>query len=430
LDLPRKLGKYELVEELGRGATSIVYRAHDPFLVREVAVKVVRHRSGERGLNESHDAGAEALRTEALLLGRINHPHIVKVFDVVRDASEHFVVMELVRGGSVEKHCQRGNLLDHAKAVDAIFKCAKALQYMNALGLIHRDIKPANILLTETEDVRLSDLGATLLHEEGGHLDARVGTPFYMSPEQLLGRTLDFRSDMFALGIVLYELLTGEKPFDALNVDDLVYQYAHKKPRAPSSMRPTLPQGVDTVVARMLGTFPSERFSSWEDCLDALFSVPSQRSDHESGAFETASERFRLLRDSPFFVGFSDADLWYVVEIGLFHRIFEGDVLIREDTPGGFFLVILKGQVRITKAEQLIAEIGAGQSVGEISYVLDGRVPRNTTCTAISNGIALRVEDDILRNASAICRSRFEKTFLLTMANWLVTSGSRLVGSG
>jgi serine/threonine protein kinase len=429
--LPRKLGKYELKEVLGRGATSTVYLADDPFLVREVAIKVVHRKgAGEAGLAETHDPGAESLRTEAMLLGRINHPHIVKVYDVVRDAGEHYVVMELVRGGSVEKHCRRGNLLDYPKVLDAIFKCAKALQYMNALGMIHRDIKPANILLTETEDVRLSDLGATLLSEEGGQLDARVGTPFYMSPEQLLGRALDFRSDMFALGIVFYELLTGEKPFDALNVDELIFQYAQKKPRAPSTMRPILPPDVDAVVARMLGALPSERYASWDECLEALFSVPTRRDEFDSSGFSSASERFRLLRESPFFAGFSDADLWYVVEIGLFHRIFEGDVLIREDTPGGFFLVILKGSVRVTKAERFIAEVTAGQSIGEISYVLEGRVPRNTTCTALANGIALRVEDEVLRNASAICRSRFEKTFLQMMANWLVTTDSRLVSPG
>ncbi len=425
--LPRKLGKYVLKRELGSGATSTVYLADDPFHVREVAVKVVRWQSSEATERDLADA---ALRTEAMLLGKLNHPHIVKVFDVVNDGEDHYVVMELVGGGSMERYTRRGYLLEYPKAVDAVFKCAKALQYMNGLGLIHRDIKPANILLTVLGDVRLSDLGATLLSSDDSSTSLNAGTPFYMSPEQLLERPLEFRSDMFSLGVVFYELLTGEKPFDALNVNQLIFQYVHEKPTPPSAMRPSLPTEVDAVVMRMLGCLPSERFDDWDDCLDAISAIPASRADHAASiGFASASEKFRLLRESPFFAAFSDADLWYVVEIGRFVRMHAEEVLIREGDPGGFFLILLTGQVRISKAGRLIDMVSEGTSLGEISYVLEGRVQRNTTCVAGKEGIALRIEDSVLRAASEICRSRFEKTFLRAMASWLVEADQRIAGA-
>ncbi|MBL8519921.1 MAG: protein kinase [Betaproteobacteria bacterium] len=425
-DLPRKLGKYVLKRELGSGATSTVYLADDPFHVREVAVKVIRWQADGSSERDLADA---SLRTEAMLLGKLNHPHIVKVFDVVNDGEGHYVVMELVGGGSMERYTRRGYLLEFPKAVDAVFKCAKALQYMNGLGLIHRDIKPANILLTLLGDVRLSDLGATLLSGDEGQHSLNAGTPFYMSPEQLLERPLEFRSDMFSLGVVFYELLTGEKPFDALNVNELIFQYVHHTPRPPSTLRPSLPVEVDAVVSRMLGCLPSERYADWEDCLDALSAIPAHHTDLASSiGYASAAEKFRLLRDSPFFRAFSDADLWYVVEIGRFMRIHADEVLIREGDPGGFFLIVLSGMVRISKAGRTIDVIADGTSLGEISYVLEGRVRRNTTCTAEKDGIVLRIEDAVLRGASDICRSRFEKTFLHAMASWLVEADQRLAG--
>ncbi|MEP7155287.1 MAG: serine/threonine-protein kinase [Betaproteobacteria bacterium] len=431
--LPRKLGKYTLLRVLGSGATSTVYLAEDPFHRRDVAVKVVGRKADKKPgeIEERYDPadlGNLGLRTEAALLGKLNHPHIVRIFDVIEDGDDHYVVMEFVGGGTMEKHTSRGTLLDYESAMDTIFKCGKALEYMNALGLVHRDIKPANILITESGDVRLSDLGATLIAAREGQVETGIGTPFYMSPEQLLGHGLDFRSDMFSLGVVFYELLTGEKPFDGDNMQQLMYQIFESRPRPPSEIRPSIPPALDPIIARMMGKMPSARFASWRECLDALTSVtpaaPGQGRQEINLA--SASERFQLLRESPFFKLFSDADLWYVLEVGEFKRIQQGDVLIREGEVGDCFYVLLSGQVRVSKQGRLIDLVTSGMSMGEISYVLEGRVPRNTTCSAILDGVVLRVADVALQNASETCRSRFEKTFLQTMASWLVDADKRL----
>ena len=425
--LPRNLGKYTLLRVLGSGATSTVYLAADPFNGREVAVKVVKQAAPE-GKPAGDDLADLGLRTEAALLGKINHPHIVKIYDVVPDGVDHYVVMECVDGGTMEKHCRLGTLLDHEAVVDTIFKCGKALEYMNVLGLIHRDIKPANILVTQTADIRLSDLGATLISAHAGQVETGIGTPLYMSPEQMLGRELDFRSDMFSLGVVFYQLLTGEAPFDGDNINKLMVEIFETHPTPPSEIRPSIPKEVDAVIARMMGKMPSERYASWRECLKALMEIAPALRGHGQEAINlaSASERFSLLRSSSFFKLFSDADLWYVLEIAEFQRFNQGDVLIREGDTGDCFFVMLSGQAKVTKQDQLIDLVSSGMSMGEISYVLEGRGPRNTTCTAILDGIAIRIADSVLRGASETCRARFEKTFLHTMASWLVDADKRL----
>ncbi len=423
--LPRKLGKYTLLRVLGSGSTSTVYLAADPFHQREVAVKLIKPPDPNEPAGELADLG---MRTEAALLGKINHPHIVKIFDVVHDGDDHYIVMECVEGGTMEAHCALGSLLPYESIIDTIFKCGKALEYMNALGLVHRDIKPANMLLTADQDIRLSDLGATLISSRGGQIESGIGTPFYMSPEQLLGYELDYRSDMFSLGVVFYELLTGEKPFDGVNMQQLMRQIFEVTPKLPSEMRPSIPKAVDTVIARMLGKLPSHRYDSWRACLDALIRVAPGSPDIavEDINQASASERFRLLRQSSFFRLFSDADLWLVLDIAHFQTVYQGDMLIREGDAGDCFFVVLTGQARVSKHGRLIDLVSAGMSMGEISYVLDGRVRRNTTCSVILDGIVIRIADRDLRDAPEACRARFEKTFLQTMASWLSDADKRL----
>jgi serine/threonine protein kinase len=426
ITLPRKLGKYTLRRVLGAGATSTVYLADDPFQEREVAVKLINKRRIDADAAEMADA---AMRTEKALLGKLNYPHVIKIHDVVEDGDEHYVIMEYVGGGTMEQHCTRGRLLDPETVIDAIFKCGKALEYINGLGLIHRDLKPANILITDTADVKLTDFGATLISAEGGTASASVGTPFYMSPEQLMGNSIDFRSDMYSLGVVLYELLTGERPFQGSSMESITHQVQNVTPKPPSQMRPQLPPALDAVVARMMARTAGERYETWEACLEALMhTLPdlANAAVREPTDLSSMGERFRLLRQSPFFRLFSDADLWYVLEIATLNRIYEGDVLIREGDVGEFFLVLLEGKVRISKMGRLIDLVSPGMSMGEISYVLEGRVARNTTCVAMTDGIVMRVEDSDLRLASAICRSRFEKTFLKALAGWLTEANQRL----
>ena len=207
-----------------------------------------------------------------------------------------------------------------------------------------------------------------------------------------------------------------------------MYQIFETRPRPPSEIRPGLPKSIDSVIERMMEKLPSARYGSWRECLDALIKIAPVSLDQGqlSVNLSSASERFQLLRESPFFRLFSDADLWYVLDIGEFQRVYQGDVLIREGDIGDFFFVLLTGQARVSKHGRLIDLVSSGMSMGEISYVLEGRVPRNTTCSVLLDGIVLRIADAALREASETCRARFEKTFLQTMASWLVDADKRL----
>src|SRR5215470_1006641 len=187
-DTPQRLGKFEIKRRLGSGATSHVFQAFDPFRDHDVAIKVL-----DPGVfEEAEDTLAKTgFMVEASLVGKLDHPHIAKIYDVVAEPKSHYVVMEYVGGGTLEKYCQPGSLMDIDSAVDVIFKCGKALEYVSQLGLVHRDIKPANILLADETDVKVTDFGAAQSRNVSSSHLIKVGSPYFMSPEQIEEGTID-----------------------------------------------------------------------------------------------------------------------------------------------------------------------------------------------------------------------------------------------
>src|SRR5258706_8481507 len=216
LMLNQQGGKYELLKVLGKGATGSVYLAMDPFSQREVAVKVLD------SMPEDPDEARRQLKffqNEASLAGKLRHPHIVSIFDAGIDKQDgkdlRYLVMELVEGTSLQPHCEPQRLLPVQQTVQIAYKCCKALEYANTVGVVHRDIKPANIMLGPDFDIKVSDFGAAQLARSDTTQVAGVGSPYYMSPEQIRGgEEIDFRSDMFSLGGVMFHILTGTRPFN------------------------------------------------------------------------------------------------------------------------------------------------------------------------------------------------------------------------
>ena len=222
-----RIGKYEIRERLGEGMTSIVYLAHDSFANRDVAIK----RLYSEALNDPlrGQLYRRLMVTEASLAGKLNHPHIVQIYDAVLSDDESYIVMEYVAGGTLEPFCQPDNLLPYDRLVEIIFKCTRALDYAYHEGITHRDIKPANILLANRDnlggDIKISDFGAALLATETDKTQVSgVGSPAYMSPQQVRELQLDHRTDIYSLGVVMYQLLSGRLPFHASNNYSMIYQ--------------------------------------------------------------------------------------------------------------------------------------------------------------------------------------------------------------
>jgi eukaryotic-like serine/threonine-protein kinase len=419
--VPERLGKFELKRRLGQGATSHVYQAYDPFRGFDVAIKVLDASVFE----EASDAlGKTGFMVEASLVGKLDHPHIAKIYDVVAEARQHYVVMEYVDGGTLEKYCQPGSLMDIDSAVDIVFKCGKALEYVNQLGLVHRDIKPANLLLAGENDVKVSDFGAAQTRSVTSSHHLRVGSPYFMSPEQLNESQIDFRSDIYSLSVVLYQLLTGHRPFEAGSIGSLIKQIQEHAPSPPSLYHSQVPRALEDVVMRALEKKPVDRFSSWSKFLEELTAARAPIGPNISIA--SATDRFQAVRACRFFQSFPDPAIWEVLEVAEFRRVTEGDVLIREGDLGDFFFIVLAGRIRISRKGRLIDVLNPGACVGELSYVLEGKVARSATCVALEDGVIVKIRDEWLRDASNVCRLLFERVFLKQLSQRLIEADIRI----
>ncbi|HTU00692.1 MAG TPA: protein kinase [Candidatus Sulfotelmatobacter sp.] len=253
-----RVGRYEILAEVGRGAMGRVYQARDPEIDRLVAIKVMVL---EAGLDEGQaQEWRRRFQREGRAAGRLSHPAIVAIYDVGEDAGRPYLVMEFVRGQTLEQVLRAEGPVPLARAVDIVEQVARALDYAHRHGIVHRDVKPANILLTDAGAVKIGDFGIARLAgaelTSAGHV---WGTPSYMSPEQVTGRPLDGRSDLFSLGTVLYELLSGEKPFPGETVNSIAYRIVHEEPTPLRRLNPGVPPGLAACLARALSKDPARR---------------------------------------------------------------------------------------------------------------------------------------------------------------------------
>jgi len=256
-----RLGRFEIVSVVGEGAMGVVYLANDREIERPVAIKTLRAMSEASGAARS-DLEARFLK-EAKLAGRLQHPNVVTVYEVGREQDTSFIAMEYVDGEPLNRVAARGEELDTAARVEIVRQVAQALQHAHERGVLHRDIKPGNILVTRDRRVKVADFGIGKLLSGGtGDLTRTgqmLGSPAYMSPEQIRGERLDGRSDLFSLGVVFYELLTGSRPFPGDSITTLVYQILHTEPRDPLELRGDLPPVTRAVFARLLAKAPDRR---------------------------------------------------------------------------------------------------------------------------------------------------------------------------
>ncbi|HYG55104.1 MAG TPA: serine/threonine-protein kinase [Burkholderiales bacterium] len=421
-----RLGKYEIRKLLGKGATGSVYLAADPFAQREVALKVLDNTSSDP---EEARRQLRFFQTEAALAGKLRHPHIVSILDAgVEDPSGgeplRYLVMELVQGAPLSSYCDPRDLLEPSRIVEIVYKCCKALEFANGLGVVHRDIKPANILVKDDYDIKVSDFGAAQLSRADVTQVSGVGSPFYMSPEQIRGDEVDWRSDMFSLGGVLYHMLTGRRPFAGGTAYELMEAIMGSTPPAPSQLRPDAPRELDAVVSRAMAKAPGERYPSWDDfaaAVGALLRLDSGASELSDG------ERFAASRRLKFFARFEDAELWEVVRAAKWRLYTAGADLIREGTADEHFYILASGLLKVTQRGRLLNAVSPGECVGEMAYARRDGQPRSATVTAVepSWAMGLRVADaDAL---SEKCRARFNEAFLAIMADRLAMLGGRLV---
>jgi serine/threonine-protein kinase len=267
-----KIGKYKILGVLGKGGMGIVYKALDPDIEREVAIKTIRFDNFQEG-TQKDDLMTRFIR-EARAAGKLSHPNIVTVYDVCREQDLTYIVMQFVEGQSLRALIDSGKRLSPPE-IDALMKpVADALDYAHNSGIIHRDIKPANILIDKTNKPFLADFGVARMDTSTmTQSGTTVGTLSYMSPEQIKGQTIDRRSDIFALGIILYELLSGKMPFHGDNISTLVYKIVNEQPQRITEINKDIPVGYDLVVQKTLAKNPEDRYQNCRQLIAALESA-------------------------------------------------------------------------------------------------------------------------------------------------------------
>ena len=419
------IGKYKVVRELGRGATSVVYLAEDSFNNRQVAIKAM---FSSALINAEDGAMHRSMfLNEASLAGKIMHPHIVAIYDAVVDENMSYIVMEYVDGGTLEKYCREENVLDPLQVAEIIFKCVRALAYAYAKGLIHRDVKPGNILHKAGSDIKLADFGAALNKVSNKTQVAAVGSPLYMAPEILTGAKATVQADIYALGGTLYKLLTGASPFEASNAASLAYQIVNTEPEPPSSFRPGVPAPMEAIVKRAMAKDIAARYQIWEEFdkdLAALWQSAETPKADKSKVSDT--EQFNLLKTLSFFRDFPETELWEVLQISKWRKFPADSTLISEGDQGDSFFILANGAVRVTRGKRLLNVLGAGDCFGEMSYLAKKDGPRSASITTVGESIVMKIRAADLATASQSCRRLFDRKFLETLVVRLESANQQL----
>jgi serine/threonine protein kinase len=265
-----KAGRYEIVGEVGRGAMGVVYKALDPVIGRTVAVKTIR--LSEAGTGLTRPELLSRFQTEARAAGLLTHPNIVVVYDAGEENGLYYITMELVEGRSVQALLDEGQRFSLPRVLRIMEQTCSALDFAHERHVVHRDIKPANLMLTADDTVKVTDFGTAKILQFGTAQQTThvMGTPSYMSPEQVKGRAVDGRSDIFSLGVMLYEMVTGEKPFPGQNITTVIYKIVNEDPVPPRQLDSSIHQGISAVIMKSLCKEPDERYQSCRELLDDL----------------------------------------------------------------------------------------------------------------------------------------------------------------
>ena len=421
LDLSLQIGKYEVERQLGKGATGTVYLAVNTFTGEKVALKVIEpevFRDPQFG-----SVHRSQFLNEASLAGKLKHPHIVGILDAVVQEDAGHIAMELVTGGDLSAHSTPETLLPVSDVLQMIFKCCGALDYAFREGIVHRDIKPANIMIAEGTEVKIADFGAALLRKSQAVQTASIGSPYYMSPEQMEDQPLTHHSDMYCLGVALYELLTGRKPFLSDTLDGLVKKVLHEEPAPPSSVRPDLPKALDPVVIRALGKKPEHRYATWSDFALQLANAVKLVLPPES---IPDSEKYVALKSVGMLSELSDAELWELARAGRWSRFAAKQPVITENMPGQSFFFLAQGQVKVTKQGRLLNMIDKKEFFGEMAYIRGGELPRHATVESMTALLIAEFEPEALAQMSVGAQLQLTRTLVRNLVDRLELANSRI----
>ena len=420
MDLTLQVGKYEVQKHLGKGATGTVYLAKDTFTGREVALKTIEpevFRDPEFGT-----VYRSQFLNEASLAGKLRHPHIVSILDAVVGEDSGHIAMELVMGGDLSKHVTPETLLPVGDVLQVGFKCCGALEYAAKEGIVHRDIKPANIMVASGTDVKIADFGAAVLKKSQVVQTAAMGSPYYMSPEQIQGKEVNFHSDMYSLGVVMYELLTGKRPFGAENIETLMQKIIQQEPAPPSSLRADLPKQLDGIVLRALKKDPKQRYPTW-----AEFALELSKAGAlvlPAGAIPD-SEKYVVLKSVPMLSTLADSELWELARAGRWTRLAKGKQIVKEKEKGTSFFFLAQGEAKVTKGPRLLNMVSGTEFFGEMAWIAGGEA-RHATVESATDVLLAEFEPQALDRMSLGAQLQLTRALVRNVADRLALANTRI----
>ncbi len=446
-EIPAAIGRYRILRQIGLGAMGEVYLAHDELIHRKVAIKRLRL-DRYRGEAERQRA-IDSFLHEARIVGNLDHRHITAVYDIGIEDGAPYIVMEYIEGRNIKELIRDKAPFTSMEKLGLIAMVARALHFAHRRGILHRDIKPANIMILRQDRLpKITDFGiarvvdASSFGDIGGGSDEKgfvPGTPLYMSPEQIRGEELDRRSDVFSLGVLAYEWLSGAKPFSGSNLDARLHSVLTDTPK-PLGEFPGIAAGVERLVMRALAKAPAERYQSADEFGDALELALNalegeKRGGKGSFSFDRKETVARLRQRYLFFADFSDEELYELFRASRKEEFDKGEALIREGTSGATMYMIISGSVIVlTETEGRRVELetlGEGSCVGEMAMI--DHLPRSASVVAIKKTVALALNETVLRHDNPGLGLKLYRNLAATLSERLRASEAkylRLVAAG
>jgi len=416
--------RFEYVKALGRGGMAEVFLARDRFHERDVALKVVR---------STKDAGEDARQLERLwfnemrLAGRLKHPYILEVYEAGQEGGQSFLVMEFLEGGTLAPYTTPDTLLAPSRVADVLFKVCHALEYANAQGLLHRDVKPANVLVGGDGTPKISDFGAAYLLGEEHTQVIGVGTLPFMPPEHFEGVEPDVQRDIYATGVMGYNLLTGAYPHRAEQQADIIHEKLSGKPVPLASRRQNLPPALVAAVERAIARDRATRFSAWTEFREALAQAFPDLAAQSATVSESA--RFEALRRIPFFARFSDTEVWEAVRIGKQRNFDAGAEVIAEGSDDTTVYVVESGDLEVIHRGVRLGRIATGEGFGEIAFIEGTDRPRSASVRAVTPTGLIAFDANALEHASGSLQAAFGRAIVRLLVQRLIHSNDRYVAA-
>jgi serine/threonine protein kinase len=423
----QRYGPYQVLEEVGEGATSIVYRASHVETGDTVALKVMR-----LGVKKAKMARRlkKLFMTEAAMASRVQHPNIVQIYSAEIEDDFAYIAMEFVKGTPLREFCTFDKLLPAHRVTEIMFKCAMALDFAGRRGIVHRDIKPDNILLSDGDEVKVMDFGLALNLRKSG-TDSTfimgVGSPAYMSPEQIKDYPLNMQSDLYSLGAVMFEMLTGRLPFRAKNRAALMYKIINMDTEPVSTLNPSVPEQLDPIIKRAMEKDLYSRYHTGMEFAQDLSGAKFQILDDADSI--RLGRRFSLVRSCPAFIDFENDEIWEILRISHWRNYNELREFMSEGDSGSNFGVLLEGEVEIAMRGKRLAVLGPGEVIGELAFFNPGKSSRTGTVVAMTDCTFLEVSAAAYALASEETQEHFRKLVVDTLIRRVTAINEKLIES-